>query len=223
MVFQLFFTRIGTVLAAEFLYGFTCPLSTVRAHGQTVITTIQSFSTGFAVWGCILLDARFRPIMHEHLAQLKLISFKFVVLLQAVQEVIFPTLAEHRIFKPSPPWLISWNDFAVGLPQFLLVWEMVLVAITFIWAFHFNRYRTLMLRDHEDIVSGPGKAFLDILDLTDIWQTVAYAFFGIRSTAYPHQRPIDDEAVVAAFTDNDRTARNEYEAKSANDRADLAE
>jgi len=127
MVFQLLITRISTVIASEFLYGFTCPLSEIRAHGATAIEVIQSTSTGFAVWGCLLLESRLHPIMHEHLAQLKLICFKAIVGFDAVQEIVFPVLAQYGVFKPSPPWRVSWNDFAIGVPQFLLVVEMVSV------------------------------------------------------------------------------------------------
>jgi len=207
MVFQLFFTRIVTVIAAEVIWGVTCPLSIIRQHATTAITTIQSTSTGFAIWGCILIESRLHPIMHPYLAQLKLITFKAVVAFESVQSVLFPVLAQYQIFKVSTPYYVSFNDFAVGIPQFMIVVEMVFVAVSYLWSFHFNRYRGQVLREGKLIQANPGAALLEVFDMRDIWQSVAYAFFGMRSSLFPtHTRTyqaVDQDDPIHDKTNDD--------------------
>ena len=174
MVFQLFFTRIATVLATQLLFGLSCPLSITRKYGQSAITVIQGISTGFGIWGCLLMEKRFRPKMHEHLALLKLASFKIVVGLDALQTILFPTLAENGVFTPTPPFRVSWNDFAYALPNFLLVAEVLICAASFLWAFNAARYRQ-QTQAHK---SSALVALRDVLKISDIWAGVAYAFWG---------------------------------------------
>jgi len=209
MVFQLFYTRIATVIAAEIIWGLTCPLSHVRQHATTAIVTVTSTSTGFALWGCILLEARLHSIMHPHLAQLKLITFKAVVGLESIQTLIFPILAQYQVYKPSPPWHVSWNDFAVGIPQFMLVVEMVAVAVSFLWSFHFNRYRGQLLHEGKVLQADPGTAFLDVLNISDIWQSVGYAFFNMHSSLYPTETRLY-EPMTLSDPVHDKTRDDEY-------------
>lgn len=103
MVFQIALTRVGTVVAAEAIFGSTCPLSIHRRHGYIAITTVQGISTGIAVWGVLIFEHRMRQHLKGHRSFLKLLSFKGVVLLQAVQEAVFSVLAEKSVFFPVPP------------------------------------------------------------------------------------------------------------------------
>lgn len=45
MVFQLFFTRIATVIGQDIFLALTCPLSTSRATGLTVIQVVSCCAT----------------------------------------------------------------------------------------------------------------------------------------------------------------------------------
>ena len=143
--------------------------------------------------------------MHEHLALFKLLSFKIVVALDAVQVIVFPILAENRVFQPSPPWLVSWNDFALVLPNFMLAIEMVFVAVGFIWSFDFTRYRNQIIRDGEPPRASPGAAFLDVLNISDIWAGVAYAFWGRTSSSWYESTESGEALRDGAAHDNENT------------------
>lgn len=174
MVFQLFFTRIVTTLAAELIFGLSCPLSNARKWGQTGTSIVQALSTGVAILGCLIIEKRFRPKMSQHLALSKLASFKVVVILDALQILLFPTFAEHGVYMPTPPYHMGYNDFALALPNFLLVIELFICAISFLWAFNATHYRQQPLPQKASIWN----VLWDIVNITDIWAGVAYAFWG---------------------------------------------
>ena len=176
MVFQITFFRIATVIASEVLFGMTCPLSLARNYGHIIISTIQSTSTGFAVWGVVIFETRFKATLREeHKSMFKLVSFKAVVLLQATQEFIFPILAEKKIFFPKPPYHVSYMDFAYGLPEFLFIWELTIVAIMFLWSFSFETYRDAALSG-TPVAMSPGRAFWHSLYCEDVLYGCVYPF-----------------------------------------------
>lgn len=208
MVFQLFFTRIATVLASELLYGLTCPLSPIRSTGTTVIQAVSGTSAGLSIWGCMLLEKRLHPEMHEQLALLKLFSLKWVVGLDSLQTMIIPALAEFGVYQPSPPWYVSWTDFAYALPEFMLAIELVFVAVGFLWSFDFAPYRNHMLQDGQAPMSGPGGALLQSLTITDIWAGVAYAFWGRIPSSW-FESPESHELLEAVMSYEKKQTANE--------------
>ncbi|KAK6437418.1 hypothetical protein LTR95_006381 [Oleoguttula sp. CCFEE 5521] len=192
MAFQLFFTRIAVVIATEALYGLTCPLSSARRTGHTVIVVVQAIGTSIAVWACILIEKRLRSDLHPTRARRKLFSFKAVALLDAVQSTIFPILAEYQVFKPTPPYRVSWNDFAYAIPSFIFTVELLCVAIAFIGSFGYASYRRQAVEERGESIAGPGSALLQVLDLRDVWEGVAFAFWGRVPRSWrqpPHDEP----------------------------------
>ncbi|KAK4945638.1 hypothetical protein LTR10_015257 [Elasticomyces elasticus] len=183
MVFQITIVRILTVVAYDFLYGFTCPLSWARQRGATIIKAFQSTSTGFAVFGVVLFETRFRSQLPEQRTLLKLVSFKGVVGLEGFQDILFPVLADTSVFKPKPPFYVSWNDFAKGIPQFILVWEITIVAFLFVRSMTFEPYRQAVQRGIP-LAATPGSAFLDSVNVMDIWRGVKYMFTSFTSSTY---------------------------------------
>jgi hypothetical protein len=129
---------------------------------------VNGFSTFIAILGIVMLEKRMHQQMQPHLAIAKLWSFKTVAGLDALQVVIFPTLAAHRVWTPSWPYYVSYNDFALALPNFLLVWELVFVSAAFLWSFNFNRYRDHVLHNAEVPAKGVGGALLDVFKINDI-------------------------------------------------------
>jgi hypothetical protein len=178
MVFQLFFTRVATVLANEFLFGLTCPTSKIRRYGAMIISVVQTTSTAIAVSGCIVFEKRLRPELGEHKGQFKLWSFKGIVGLETTQQVLFTSLASARVFYPEPPFHFSWNDITIGIPNLILVWEMVIVATMFFWSFDFRRYRELALSDRSRVQATAGRAFLEVVNISDLYRCAAYAIWG---------------------------------------------
>lgn len=71
----------------------------------------------------------------------KLLSFKAIIGLQATQEIIFAALTATKTFFPAPPFYISYYDFSKGLPYIIFLFEMMIVAIMFLWSFSFDKYR----------------------------------------------------------------------------------
>ncbi|KAK3674379.1 hypothetical protein LTR78_005848 [Recurvomyces mirabilis] len=140
MNFQVTLFRTATCLATIFLWSFTCPLNKARQYGFIVITVIQGISTMIAVFSNILLERRLHEELKPHRGTYKLWSFKAVVGLQATQNVIFSVLAEKSVFRPSPPFHISYMDFSVGIPNFMFSVEMLIVAGMFLHSMTFEPY-----------------------------------------------------------------------------------
>ena len=175
MVFQVTFSRILTIPAQWLLYGLTCPLAQSRYWGQFTITAIQGTSTGVAVTGVIMFERRMKKELKQHHATFKLLSFKGVVGIEGLQSFLFPLLAYKGVFFPKPPYHVSWFDFDKGLPEFLLVWEMTLVAILFLRSFSFSPY-LLEVRQGAPVTASAGAAFLEVFDMRDIWRGFWYMF-----------------------------------------------
>lgn len=185
LVYQVTFTRIGTVIAQEVLNGLTCPLSSVRSHGSIAIQVIQGLSTWITVTAIIVFEKRMHYILSDkgHRPILKLFSFKFIVGLESLQAILFSVLAEKGIYFPKPPYHVSWADFAIGVPQLVLSYELVFVSILFMWSYTFEPYRALVLEGHQVTVPS-WKAFSEGLDLTDIWAGFKYAFTCFTKSTY---------------------------------------
>lgn len=174
-VFQIALTRVATFVASEVLFTRTCPLSKVRKYGQIVIEVIQGTSTFWAVTAVIWYEGRMREHVTQHRSLLKLVSFKGVVGMEATQDILFSVLAEKKVFFPVEPFHVSYNDFAKGVPTLLLILELTIVAIMFLWSFEFSRYRSEILNG-APIAAGPGKALLSLFGWGDIGRGVAYMF-----------------------------------------------
>ena len=175
MVFQIMITRPITVIAIEVIYGITCPLSSKRAKAVEVLTFVQLASTMIAALGCFFTERRFKSNagMRQQRAFAKLAVFKIIVILEAVQGTVFSFLAGNGTFFPSPPYYISWNDFARGLPQLILSVEVVLSAVGFIWIYDYKQYRL----DGPLTFSGSvGTAILQTVNPIDIVKATLAAF-----------------------------------------------
>lgn len=175
MAFQITIFRIGTCIATEVLWAYTCPLNPARKYGLIAISTIQGTSTGFAVWACIILERRLKAELEPHQGTMKLYSFKAVVFLQAIQQILFAVLANHGGFKPSVPFRISYMDFATGLPNLIFAWELVLVAVFFLKTFTFKPYMD-EVREGAVVHASAGAALLHSFNTADVFQGLAYAF-----------------------------------------------
>lgn len=187
MVFQLALTRAVTVIANEAIFGASCPLSETRSYGYIVVTSVQSTCTGIAVSGIVFYETRLRQHMKEHQSFMKFISFKGIVIVQALQEWIFSILAETKVFFPTPPhYYISYNDFSKGLPNLLLLWELTIVAVLFLWSFSFSRYHQ-QVRDGSPRVANPLRALASVFSRRDIGNGIVYMFkcFGAMRSDQP--------------------------------------
>lgn len=118
----------------------------------------------------------------------KLVTFKCVVGLQFIQQIVFNILAEQSIFFPEPPYLVSWNDFDKGLPQLILAWECVIVAVLFLWTFGFGEFRRAYNQGARK--GGVGRALVSVININDIVKGTIAAFTGGKGyePAEQHER-----------------------------------
>ena len=171
-------------MAQDVLYTLTCPLSTVRANGSIAIQVVQGVSSGVTVYGVVAFERRMHQHLtnHGHRPMLKLISFKAIVGLEGLQDILFASLGNSGAYFPKPPYHVSWADFSRGIPQFLLSLEMVIVSVAFLWSFTFQDYKKLMLQGQHPY--GAWHCFADTFDVSDIWQGVKYMFTCLTSSTY---------------------------------------
>ncbi|KAK4978561.1 hypothetical protein LTR42_001061 [Elasticomyces elasticus] len=177
MVFQITIARIATVVANEILFSRTCPLALSRDHGFIAITTVQGLSTYIAIAACIIFEHRMHPELARHKGTFKLISFKAVAGLESTQQILFTVLAQKRVFYPTDPFHVSYDDFAKGLPNLILIWELTIVAIFFLWSFSFDEYLDIA-RSGAPVQASAGRALLESCNTLDILQSLAYSFTG---------------------------------------------
>lgn len=213
-VFQVVLTRIATVIAQIVVEATLCPLSETKAHANIAIQVISSFSTGLTVTAIIAFEKR----MHKHLANhghrplLKLFSFKLVVGLDATQAILFSALADTGTYFPKWPYHVSWNDFAVGIPSFILIWELTIVSFIFLWSFTFEPYKKLALEKGEKVQPQSWRAFIQALDMRDIFHAVIYMFTARGNSEY-HEGPVDGRPVQGLpetpASDSDETHIND--------------
>lgn len=127
-----------------------------------------------------------RRHLKAHRALFKLISFKGIIILQVIQNILFVGLAEARVFFPKPPYHVSYNDFVVGLPNLLFMIEITIMSILFLWSFEFKRYRQ-QIKNGAPVAAGPMKAFFSTFYPDDIMRGLIYAFTFSPSSASTHQ------------------------------------
>jgi hypothetical protein len=142
LVFQIMLSRPLTVLANDLVYGLTCPLSKARATGIQVVTVLQLVSNTLTIIGCVRTGRAYKNTqpMRQQRAVAKLWVFKTVVLLDTTQSTVFSFAAGRGVYTPSEPYLMSWNDFAKGIPLLMLSVELVVCAICFLWVYQPKQY-----------------------------------------------------------------------------------
>jgi hypothetical protein len=198
------FTRIGTVLAQELLYGLTCPLSKSRQYGSIAIQVIQGFSTGLTVFGVVVFERRMHDLLanNGHRPLMKLISFKIIVGIEGMQDIIFASLGDSGVYFPKPPYRVSWSDFSRGIPQLLLSLEMVAVSIAFLWSFSFDDYQKLVIlgeKPHGQFWRCLGDALYPL----EIWQGVKYMLTCFTSSTYL-EGPVDGRSLAVLAKEGEK-------------------
>lgn len=179
LVFQLTVFRILYVIGDSIIDTVYCPLDIQRIKLKEITSLISGSSAAIAVFAIVVFETRMRPYMEQHRSTFKLFSFKGVVGLEILQSLIFPILAEKGVFSPSPPYHISYQDFSVGIPTFILIWAITIAVILFQWSFSFKSYRAEVLGG-TPIVSNAGRAFISSFNPFDIYWGLFIAFRGFK-------------------------------------------
>ena len=148
LVFQVILVRIGTTIAAEYVQAHYCQLSITKVKANAIINVVQGSDTIIAVVGVIMYYHRMRADLKRHRALAKLVSMKSLIIIQVIQSALFRGLATPHtginggqlIFTPTPQ--ITWFDFTVGIPNFMLCCECFIFSMIFLWAFTSSPYKS---------------------------------------------------------------------------------
>lgn len=97
--------------------------------------------------------------------------------LSAAQQILFSVLAQYKVFFPTPPYHVSYNDFSKRLPQFIFIWELTVVSVFFLFSFEFEPYLRAA-RSGSPVHASAGRALLQSYNNADIFYGLAYAFTG---------------------------------------------
>ncbi|KAI1735807.1 organic solute transporter Ostalpha-domain-containing protein [Xylaria scruposa] len=102
----------------------------------------------------------------------KILSFKAVVLLTFVQDIIFEILVSAHAFKNTET--VRVQDFSIGLESLLVCAEQCAVAIWFQWTFSAKEYRQIQQESAPQKMNA-FRASLDALNCTDLFVGSVYA------------------------------------------------
>ncbi|KAI1749863.1 organic solute transporter Ostalpha-domain-containing protein [Xylaria castorea] len=102
----------------------------------------------------------------------KILSFKAVVLLTFVQDIIFDILVNTHAFKNTETLRVK--DFSIGIESLLICVEQCAVAIWFQWTFPAEEYRQIQRESAPQRMNG-FRAALDAINCTDLFVGSVYA------------------------------------------------
>ncbi|KAI0859835.1 organic solute transporter Ostalpha-domain-containing protein [Xylaria cubensis] len=102
----------------------------------------------------------------------KILSFKAVVLLTFLQDIIFEILVSAHAFKNTETLRVQ--DFSIGIESLLVCAEQCAVAIWFQWTFSAKEYRQIQQEPAPQKMNVL-KAALDVLNCTDLFAGSVYA------------------------------------------------
>lgn len=156
----------------EYLQATSCPLSPLLARRKTIITVIQTVQTFIAVIAVIAYERRMRQHLQGNRAGAKLITFKLIIMIEALQNMIFRILTSAGVFTPT--YHISTFDFSVGVPALMLCCELLIFALSFCWSYSYSPYRKLSADGRPKI--GFWHGLLDVVNISDIIQGIGYLF-----------------------------------------------
>lgn len=143
-----------------------------------VIQVVQAFSTTFAVIAIIRFVSLHNSRLQGRHPRLKLWTFKSVVFLEFLQNVIFSALATKELYRPTQ--YVSYYDMSIGLNQFIIACECFLYAFMYPKAFEFKPYRRA-IKDGQRTRGSPLRAFLEVINPMDIFREALVAFAFVRN------------------------------------------
>jgi hypothetical protein len=129
-VFQLLPGRIISTIVTLIVYGVVCPFSNTQRNVLLVINVFNTFQTVLCIMALMRTYMRLRPYLQGHIVLAKAGVFKGIIFLQAIQRVVFSGLLGHHVLKPTG--VVSYMDWAAGIPDFVTVCEMFLLCWLFI-------------------------------------------------------------------------------------------
>lgn len=150
-----------------------CAGSLRPRHAHLWVQIIEIIALVIAVPNVILFEIRMKKYIDpRHRSAAKLWSFKGLVILQFIQQIIFGLLNNH-VFNPTAT--LTYNDLYYGIPNTITCIESMLFALAFWWSYSASEY-------HPDVVKTQGhkmafwRAIFDSLNIADLLAGVATMF-----------------------------------------------
>ncbi|KAI1178629.1 organic solute transporter Ostalpha-domain-containing protein [Nemania sp. FL0916] len=142
------------------------------AHIWVIVISYVALPIGVLAILQFYLRMNTEPHFKARKPTLKILSFKAVILITFVQEIIFDILVSTQAFKNTETMRVK--DWSIGLQSLLVCIEQSLVAIWFQWSFSVKEYRQFH-RESPDKKMNIFRAALDALNCTDIFAGAIYA------------------------------------------------
>ena len=165
LVFQILPAKLAINVVEWGLSAAMCPIAYMDSKASTAVSVVQSLVTVMCVMAILGFHRRLKKEMQGHHAFAKLATFKGFVGIVLLQTPIFAGLAEHHGFKPTQ--YVSYTDFIIGTPSFLVCVEMFIVSLLFLWSFSAVEYKNLA-KSQNLSRDGVGKALLDVINISDM-------------------------------------------------------
>ncbi|KAJ6008472.1 hypothetical protein N7540_012448 [Penicillium herquei] len=140
-----FLVAIGQSIAQAF--NVYCLDSNKPGFAHIWLELLQEVSVTIAINAVIRFYANTKNYMKEHKPLLKLLSFKLIVGLIFLEQIIFMVLESSSIFKPTKK--LSYADVHMGLPTMVICVQMVPFAI--FMHFSFNTKPYIVKKSNESI------------------------------------------------------------------------
>ncbi|KAJ5720452.1 uncharacterized protein N7483_008386 [Penicillium malachiteum] len=131
-----FLVAIGQSIAQAF--NVYCLDSNKPGFAHIWLELLQEVSVTIAINAVIRFYANTKDYMKEHKPLLKLLSFKLIVGLIFLEQIIFMVLESSSIFKPTKK--LSYADVHMGLPTMVICVQMVPFAIFMHFSFNKKPY-----------------------------------------------------------------------------------
>ncbi|KAI1325513.1 organic solute transporter Ostalpha-domain-containing protein [Xylariaceae sp. FL0255] len=152
-----------------------CQYSFSPAFAHFWVTIISNVALPVGVVAIVQFYVRMNkePHFKARHATSKILSFKAIILVNFVQEIIFDILVSNQAFKNTETLRIS--DFSIGLQSLLLCLEQASVSIWFLWSFSVKEYREIHRQFPGDRKMSPFRGALNALNASDIFAGAFYA------------------------------------------------
>ncbi|KAJ5928379.1 hypothetical protein N7466_007335 [Penicillium verhagenii] len=131
------FVAIAQCITAAF--NRYCLGSNQPAFAHLWLELIQEVSVTIAINAVIRFYANTKNYMKEHKPLMKLLSFKMMVGLIFLEQVLFMVLESSKVFKQTPK--LSYADVHTGIPTMVICVQMVPFAFFIRYAFNTKVYR----------------------------------------------------------------------------------
>ncbi|OLN88154.1 Transmembrane protein 184C [Colletotrichum chlorophyti] len=118
--------------------GVYCEFATKTHFAKLWLGIISNTSLTLALMTVVRLFMQLKSSLAHHQPLAKFLSFKLVVSLTFIENIIFWILRDVGVLSPTPK--LTWADLRVGIPSMLICIEMFPLAIFFHYAYSYRPY-----------------------------------------------------------------------------------